>query len=84
MVDTDISDTSLRMSLVTSDNTVGGKAAGKALGEAVGGKGEVLYVGYTPARRLSTNASKGSTTPWPTSRTSVRRRPFTRLMMRLR
>jgi len=48
MVDTDISDTSLRMSLVTSDNTAGGNAAGKAMGEAVGGKGEVLYVGYTP------------------------------------
>lgn len=48
MVDTDISDTSLRMSLVTSDNVAGGTAAAKAMGEAVGGKGKVLYVGYLP------------------------------------
>lgn len=46
MVDTDMADTSLRMSLVTSDNIEGGNAAGKAMADAVGGKGKVLYVGY--------------------------------------
>jgi len=46
MVDTDIADPSLRMSLVTSDNVQGGNVAGKAMADAIGQKGKVLYAGY--------------------------------------
>jgi ribose transport system substrate-binding protein len=59
MVDTDISDTSTRMSLITSDNVKGGQLAAEALNKAIGGQGKVMYMGYTPGATAVDDRKKG-------------------------
>ncbi|MFG1949917.1 ABC transporter substrate-binding protein [Micromonospora sp. NPDC048830] len=47
-VDSDLSDPSARLGLISSDNEAGGKFAAEQLAERIGEKGKVLYLGYKP------------------------------------
>jgi ribose transport system substrate-binding protein len=47
-VDTDVSDRSLRLATVRSDNFIGGKTAGTTMKKLLNGKGTVGFQGYQP------------------------------------
>ena len=59
MVDTDINDPSLRMSIITSDNLKGGQVAAEQIGKLTGGNGKVMYMGYTPGASTTDQRQKG-------------------------
>lgn len=47
-VDTDVTDKSLRMATITSDNFLGGVVAAQTMAKLLGGKGKVGFQGYQP------------------------------------
>lgn len=58
-VDTDVSDASVRLGSITSDNKLGGEVAAKYLNEELGGKGKVLYIGPQPGVFTTDERLKG-------------------------
>lgn len=58
-IDTDVSDTTVRLGNITSDNQLGGKFAAQFLSEALNGSGKVLYVGPQPGVFTTDQRQKG-------------------------
>ncbi|MBS1678939.1 MAG: substrate-binding domain-containing protein [Actinobacteria bacterium] len=59
MVDTTVNDPSLPLSVITSNNKTGGELAAEQLNELTGGKGQVLYLGYTPGASTTDQRQEG-------------------------
>ena len=59
LVDTTLEQADIAVSQIASDNVGGGKAAAKALGEAIGGKGEVFVNNTKPGISTTDRAREG-------------------------
>jgi ribose transport system substrate-binding protein len=58
-IDTDVSDTSLRLGNITADNVKGGTTAADTMNQLLSGKGKVLYVGYVPGASTTDQRLQG-------------------------
>lgn len=58
-IDTDVSDTSLRLANITANNVKGGTIAADTMNQLLSGTGKVLYVGYVPGATTTDQRLQG-------------------------